>query len=223
MDANQYLKNKIILENCKEYLLPIHHLPEMYDILGTFNHTEPYQVDASQGFEKTKNSILISFHIHFLVDGSELALNAKIVDDEISQISLRKTCMNYEQYSNLNRTIYFLNHEVCKVVDLFTNNCSYLEKNRTSYYRGGKLIHKITQKASFGHSYIENVEFIEEATSEPVCGLWMHDVHYERNYRKNTCFRQKYRANKEVLSHNQFDKKSKGVLKRVRMLGQQPE
>lgn len=222
MDANQYLKNQIILENCKEYLLSIHFLPEMYDILGTFDHTEPYQVDASQTIQKTQNSILISFAICFLMNGSKLNLQVKLVDEKISQISLLKSGMNYEQYFNLNRTIYFLNHGVCKVMDHFTNNCSFLEKERISYYKDGKLIYSTTIKTSFESRYCESKKFVEEATSEFVYGM-PHDVFYERNYRKNTCYRKKYLGEKEILSHNQFDKKSKGVLKRVRKLGQQPE
>ena len=221
MDANQYLKNQIILENCKEYLLPIHYLPEMYDILGKFDYTEPYQVDAFQNVEETKNSILISFDIQFLVDGSSLCLKVKIVDGEISKLSFLRTGINYEQYSNLERTVQFMNHEVCKVVDHFTNNCSYTEKERVFYYRGRKQIYKIERKTYFDQRFIENIEFIEEATSEPVCGLWMHDVYYERIYRLNTCMRQKYHADKEKISHNQFDKKNKGVLKRIKKLGQQ--
>lgn len=220
MDAIQYLKNQMILENCKEYLSLLDFLPDQDGIWSSIHEFNPTEVSVSQNFKSTKNCVEIIFCIrNNSWENCELTLRAKIINNSLSRISISKIGLEADRYSYLARKVDFMNNDVCKVVDYFEDEDYRVVREEVSYYVRKILVHTSSNKSVLNKRVVINTEFVEQATP-PACGRWYHDVFYERDYMEDICYRENYFEEKEKVSHNQFEKKNKGVLKRIKKLGQ---
>jgi len=227
MEATQYLNNKIVLENCREYLKLLEFLPQYEDIIKKIDEyqLENEEMHLMQLFSTNKvNEIIINFdfidfskgdlvisNLDLLLDESnEFLMTIKIFNGEVKSINI-----NYynNPLSKKSIKVKFLNNEVCKVEESYKENGN--KKEMESYYIKGEMIASSIYNNRWRE--FEKRVCVEKALT-PSCGYWYHDTYYERDYYNETCYIQKYRQNKEDLSHNQFDKKYNGVLKRVKKL-----
>lgn len=228
MEALQYLENRMALDNCKEYLKLIDFIPEQAKVWDLVNSFVPEFIMINQKFRSEKNRTFINFAITDFnrtdfVD-CDYVLNQRInvfyLDVELLKNQLSKISIRLSSYPGLYREVSFLNNRICKVIEQIQTEKVF--KERLTYYKNKKQIYTALYDCQSGRHNVENVEFIEQATN-PACNIWYHDVSYQRNYVEESCYIKKYHEAKEELSYNQFEKKNKGVLKRIRKLAQTPE
>ena len=227
MEAEQYLNNLLVLENCKEYLKALEFLPiykgllkkvddfnveDKYSNFSQFIQSNGNETSLSFGFMDSKGGILIHDIELAMFMGSNVFFIEFILKDE--KIDSVKINYNDNPLSEREIKINFLNNEVCKINEFYKKNGS--RKRKESYYIKGEMI--ASSVYDYRWSELEMRMCVEKALN-PECGYWYHDTLYERDYYNDTCYMQKYREKAEILSHNQFDKKYNGVLKRVKRLG----
>lgn len=228
MEAGLYLQNQMILENCKEYLKLLNFLPQQEEIWDLVDSFKPDCVKTTQSFEVTKNVTKIKFEIFSFFKTSDLdsnigeyllkvpanyfILTVELLRNQLSSISLAISPCPY-----LNRTIRFMNNKVCKVIDYFI--IPPIHKEKIFYYIDKELIY--TAEYDSKRRNLHKCSFVEKIITPNCDGYY--DVYYERDYVRNTCYSREYPRIEQELTHNQFEKKNKGVLKRIRKLGQMSE
>lgn len=221
MDAKQYIQNQLILENCEKYLELLEFLPEQEEVWDVVNNYKPEFLQATQNFETTKNQTMISFHITSFLDNNEKQSSVsnfkmKVV---LRRNELASITFTADVTSELNRTVYFMNNcKIVKVVDSFVEN--EWNQKRISYYADEELINSCLyyMDPCADRFQLENKMFMENLYIED--GYHYNEIYNERDYINGTCISRKHYGDTTTLSHNQFEKRYKGSLKRIRKLGQ---
>lgn len=225
MEIKQYLENKIILDNFKEYLKVLNFLTQYNELLNIVDNYKPELIKANQNIITTENKVILEFEISYYSDKKDyvgwdihspmkdnsVELAIVLINDKVSKIIFN---LYDNSFLEKNIIVYPQNNNVRKVIEYFKKDIN--RKKRESYYIKTEMVASSTYNIKWKEF---ESKFCVEKALNPAYGYWYHDTYYERDYYDETCYIQKYHQDKEMLSHNQFDKKYNGVLKRVRRLG----
>ena len=143
-----------------------------------------------------------------------LDVEVEIIRDKITSFELTIGKPFVEEIINID----LLNNNVIKVDRKFYEKG--FSKRNISYYICNMLVSSVVYDTSFRRPKLEYKKFVENSSIQ--CGNRWVEIINERDYNCNTCTSENWDDYKEI-SHNQFDKRFEGNLKRVRRFGRMPE
>lgn len=225
MEAKEYLKNKIIVENCKIYLEILQFLPHYEALVELIESFDLEAMTATQNFITTKNKTTIIYKLQSYrdvkIEGyvwhgpvNFLDVEVELKKSKITSIKLSFGKPFLEEFISID----FLNNKVSEVVRDYKEK-GFGKRNCTCYI-SDKVVNSIIYDMSFNNPKVEYKMFVENSYEQG--GNCWTEIFNERNYSENTCTSEDWVEVKDI-SHNQFDKRFEGNLKRVRRFGRMPE